>query len=154
MFPMYLSTQFEAVYTAEPELDNFWCLVTNCATARNIYAFRCAFGEDAGSTALNVTPTNAGGHFIGGHGHLPMIRIDDLGLAACDLLALDIEGAEFMALKGATGTIEKYRPLIVTEDKGHDVERFGASKGECHAWLNARNYKLHGFIGRDSVWLP
>jgi len=42
--------------------------------------------------------------------------IDDLGLAACHLLKLDIEGMEVEALRGAEQTVRAHRPLIYVEN--------------------------------------
>lgn len=44
-----------------------------------------------------------------------VVRIDDLALDRCDLIKIDIEGAEKPALTGAAETIRRLRPLILTE---------------------------------------
>jgi hypothetical protein len=43
------------------------------------------------------------------------MALDWLGLMACDLLMLDIEGCELFAIRGAVDTIYKHRPIIVAE---------------------------------------
>ena len=150
LFPSKLACYFDAVYTAEPDLENFVCLNLNCP-APNVYAFRAAFGEKAGTTGLHVTEGNAGGHWIEGSGMIPVLTIDSLGLPACDLIALDIEGAEFIALKGAERTIDAYHPTLILEDKGH-VKRFNQTAPEMHAWLRERGYRETAWAFRDRIW--
>lgn len=47
---------------------------------------------------------------------VPVVRIDDLGLAACHFIKIDVEGMERQALEGAAETIRRYRPLLYVED--------------------------------------
>jgi len=52
------------------------------------------------------------------------MTIDDLGLDACDLIQLDVEGFEAKVLQGASQTITRCRPVIMVEDRGHGT-RYG-----------------------------
>jgi FkbM family methyltransferase len=45
-------------------------------------------------------------------------RLDDTPIARCDLLKLDVEGAEYLVLQGARATIERCRPVILSEING------------------------------------
>jgi FkbM family methyltransferase len=54
------------------------------------------------------------------------IRIDDLGLTACDLIKLDVEGHEFAALRGAEQTLRMHRPVVILEEK-HDPQTLATS---------------------------
>ena len=42
-------------------------------------------------------------------------RLDDMAIDRCDLMKLDIEGAEYLMLQGALATIERCRPVILSE---------------------------------------
>lgn len=44
-----------------------------------------------------------------------VLRLDDLALDRCDLLKIDIEGAEQLAFSGAVETIQRLRPIIISE---------------------------------------
>jgi len=46
---------------------------------------------------------------------VPIMTIDSLALPACDVIKIDVEGAEPHAIRGARDTISKYRPTIVSE---------------------------------------
>lgn len=151
VYPSKLSEHFGAVYTAEPDVDNFSCMALN-ASKDGIYAFRAAFGAKAGTIGLHKVEGNAGAHWIAGKGTIPVVTIDSLGLPACDLIALDVEGAELIALMGAEATIKAHRPTIITEDKGH-ISRFGQQPQEMHRWLTERGYQNTAIAGRDRIWV-
>jgi len=152
LFPSKLACFFDAVYTAEPDHENFACLAINCP-APNVYAFRAAFGAKPGTIGLHFTESNAGGHYIEGKGTIPVITIDSLNLPDCDLIALDVEGAELIALQGAEQTVKRHRPVIITEDKGH-VRRFGQQACDLHEWLQSRDYQPVAWAFRDRIWAP
>jgi len=117
MYPRLLSEKFASVYTFEPDPLNFHCLVYNCQKM-NIYKFNAALGDIAGDLFLSRgSMTNTGTHTVNNNNGFKIIQmtIDSLNLSACDLIALDIEGYEEQALKGAIKTIEKYKPVIAAE---------------------------------------
>ncbi len=62
------------------------------------------------------------------------IALDNLGLARCDLIKLDVEGMEFEALEGARDTIERCRPVLL-------IEQIKAGRDQLHAWLAERGYE-------------
>jgi hypothetical protein len=57
-------------------------------------------------------PTNSDGEKI----KLPVIAVDDLKIEACNLLKIDAEGMEREIMTGASGTVEKFRPLLYLEN--------------------------------------
>ena len=113
---------FKHVYTFEPENVNFYCLCMNLAKLHNVYKFQSFLGsgEEITSSITNPADTqsepNSGMfHKTDQLGSIPVLSIDQLGLPACDLIHLDIEGGEYDALIGATETINKFKPLICLE---------------------------------------
>lgn len=62
------------------------------------------------------------------------VAIDNLGLARCDLIKIDIEGMELEALEGARETIERCRPILLIEQIKSDRERL-------RAWVAERGYE-------------
>ena len=127
-----LAKEFDAVYTFEPHPQNFRAAVLNLLDEENVIIQQAALGNE--NTLVNIDfpehPENHGGFRVVGSGNVPTVRIDDLGLEACDLLYLDIEGAEWNALKGATDTIRKFHPVIVIEDKPGCCMHFGYRAGD------------------------
>jgi len=49
-----------------------------------------------------------------------LVRLDSLGLPACHLIKMDVEGMELDVLLGATDTIRRCAPLIYTENDRRD----------------------------------
>lgn len=138
----YLSETFGEVWTIEPRLENYLCLVRNIARS-NIRPIWAALGESPGTTGIWCNPANAGSARIDGHGRVPVITIDELELDACDLITLDIEGYEPFAISGAKETIDKYRPVLLIEDRGHS-DKFGRDRG----WSS----EIQGYVVRKRLY--
>lgn len=151
VFPAALSAMFKRVYTFEPEHENFQCLVRN-AGAPNVFPQRAALGAINGGRKLTVQPRNTGGHqMTHDPGEIPMLRIDDLGLADCDLLLLDLEGYEFFALLGATATIMRTRPLISVEQNKKSRGQ-GFQPGAIELLLNSLDYRVRMTLGENIIF--
>jgi FkbM family methyltransferase len=153
VWPRAMGAKFRVVYTFEPDPVNFRCLCAN-APAENVFKFNAALGAVNHPVSLARRPDNVGAHQVDGEGDIPTMRIDDLGLRACDLIYLDVEGYELRALHGARATIANHRPVIVVEDKGMS-ERYGIAKGEVEAFVCERfRYRVVERPHRDVVMVP
>jgi FkbM family methyltransferase len=150
LYPLRLAAYFQQVYTFEPDAANFACMALNCALP-NVFKFQACLSDACGSVDLERDPQNAGAHFVKGVGIIPSLRLDDLKLDACDLIALDVEGMELAALKGAADTVTKFHPVIVVEEKGHGA-RYGVSAADLSQWLEERGYRLASRCRRDQIW--
>lgn len=124
VYPRLLSERFGRVFTFEPDPLNFHCLVNNCQKD-NIVKMNAALGDRRGLTDVRrVSMSNTGMHKVEETGStIPVVMIDDLMLPTCGLIALDIEGYEEYALRGARDTIRRCRPVIVVEAPGETVKR-------------------------------
>jgi FkbM family methyltransferase len=118
VYPLALAKVFDRVITLEPDTDNLDCLVAN-VTAENVTIYYAALGSRVEMCGiLRIDTDNCGSHKTLPGDAIPVQTIDGLGLDQCDLIWLDIEGAEADAIKGALATIEKFSPIIVLEEKG------------------------------------
>jgi FkbM family methyltransferase len=151
VYPKMLARHFRTVYTFEPEPANFKCLKHN-VNESNVVRFNAALSDKAGSCGLHIVPENTGAHWMEGSGDTPVATIDGLNLGACDLIALDIEGAELLALKGAENTIRQYRPTLIIEDKRHE-HRFGLHRDDTTKWMRDMGYVEISRVGLDKVWV-
>lgn len=120
VFALRYSQLFERVYTFEPQPDNFACLVDNC-DVDNVIAYNAPLSNDNENYSISddiFGRENFGaGYSVPDKNGLQAMRIDELSLDACDFIQLDIEGFEGNALHGGAETIDKYRPVIVLEEK-------------------------------------
>lgn len=151
IWPRWLAERFGLILTFEPDHANFTALAANTHDKPNVVRMQAALGHTPKLIGLSREAGNCGAHFVSGGGNVPTLRIDDLALPACGLICLDIEGAELDALKGATHTIAKHRPVIVIEDKGLS-ERFGHKQGDAERWLGKGfGYRVVARPHRDVV---
>jgi FkbM family methyltransferase len=144
VYPRSLAEHFGTVYTAEPDAENFAALKQNVPS--NVVAFQAALG-DGGTVGLKTEGLPPLSYHVVDTGDIPCLRVDDWGID-CGLIALDVEGYELAALKGAAQTIARCHPVIVVET-GHEA-RYGHSREDMVDWL--KGYRLVDRVGRDEVW--
>jgi FkbM family methyltransferase len=68
--------------------------------------------------------------------------VRDHSLPRLDLIKIDIEGAELLALQGAAETLRKHRPCIYLEVSPDYLARFGHSARELGEFLRGIGYEL------------
>lgn len=154
-WPLFLARYFEQVYTFEAHERNFRDL--QAIVPANVIAHHAALGDmNSFVTVMPGIRLTTGGFYVqrGGRVNTPgcvhMLTVDDLKLDVLDALVLDIEGAEFPALKGAEQTIQRCKPLIVVERNLPFGARFGYDFEELEAWVQALGYKPRKkLIGKD-----
>lgn len=96
-----------------------------------------------------------------------VVAVDDLGLAACDLMKIDVEGMELEVIAGATRTIGRFRPILYLEARERAPELFMTLDGLGYrAWwhhpplFSAANFRgmtedlWPGFFSYNVVCLP
>ena len=157
LFPKRLAQEFAAVYTFEPDPELFRIMLQN-APEPNIVRMQAAVGDKPGRVRMqrgNIKPhgnPHEGTTHVAGEGIIPMMKIDDLCLPDVDLIYLDIEGHEPLALKGAVETIEFSKPVIVLEINAN-LSRIGSSEAELHSQLIALGYGHSHTIVSDAVFI-
>jgi FkbM family methyltransferase len=135
-----------SVLAFEPQRIVFQTLCANLAlnSCVNVRAFQCGLGSEAGEIIVPFLdpclPANFGGlSLLEAENGEPvrLTTIDDLGLAACHMIKLDVEGMEVEALKGAARTIAAHRPLMYVENDRQ------ARSPELVALLFSWRYRLY-----------
>jgi FkbM family methyltransferase len=113
-----------AVHAFEPQRVVHAILCTNVAlnNLTNVRVEWQALGDAPGFVVLPqidyAAPGNFGGHAMRREGdgdRVRLGRIDDLDLAACHLIKIDLEGMEQAVLAGAAATIARHRPALYVE---------------------------------------
>ena len=158
IFPKALAREFQTVYRFEPAPELFAMLVHN-APEPNIVKFQAALGDVPQLVGVSRTrrdgkpDAHEGITHVAGAGTLPMLRVDDLRLPACDLLYLDVEGYELFALRGAHALIQRCRPVIAVEiNKG--IEFVGFTGDDVREYITKHQYRLAGASQSDEFYIP
>jgi FkbM family methyltransferase len=133
------------VFSFEPVPDNIRFLrkhleinkVTNCVI------WETAVGKTEGTAYFDRGPNRFAGHLSGQSEHslgVQVIVLDNLvssgELPPPDFIKCDIEGGEFDALSGTSGTLEKYGPTIFLATHGPEVHQ------QCLKLLRRLGYQL------------
>ncbi len=158
------------VYAIEPHLCNFNILAGNIALrgTQNAYPIRAMAGTADRMHLLAQIDATQGANFGAltaldrvseGHGFpTPEMRVDSLGLSACNLIKVDVEGHELEVLTGATETIDKYGPVILAEcnEKANEADSlatferiapFFRAHGYSMFWQFTRLFRPDNFLG-------
>ncbi len=159
LFPKRLAEEFDSVLTFEPDARLYDKMKIN-AWESNIKAYRAAVGCERTPVSISSArrdnsgrATHEGLTHVSGSGKIPQMMIDDLNLAHCDLLYLDIEGYEYNALRGAWQTIQRCKPVIGVEIN-RNIEFYGCSANELRDYICSFGYKLNFAMNSDEVYVP
>jgi FkbM family methyltransferase len=68
--------------------------------------------------------------------------LSDLGVTRIDVMKLDIEGAEWVALRGAINTITNCRPILILEIGRETCRAAGYEPEALVAWLVSLHYRI------------
>lgn len=91
----------------------------------------------------NIAPVEAGPRHV-----IPCLRLDDLlgEMPRCDLIKLDIEGAEPLAMRGAVALLERHRPKVIMElNRDALAAVAGVSVGAMIELMTALDYRPFAF---------
>ena len=159
VYPLLYTELFDLVYTFEPDPLSFFCLVNNCQLD-NITKFNAALGDQNGLIAMKeVQSNNRGMNKIEGTNqsgcYTPIVTIDSFEFKDVSLIQLDLEGYEVQAIKGATNTIQTYKPVIILECGDQNNPSDLKHRNEVFEMMKSIGYHNHKQLGRlDNVFLP
>ena len=114
---------FDQVIAFEPVAMFRECLEKN-VTASNISVESVALGDSEGQVRMIITEGNTGHTHVdpaSTNGDTRIIQLDSLNLQNVDYIKIDCEGFEYRVLQGAKETIQRCRPVVVIEQKPHDM---------------------------------
>lgn len=154
VWPRLLCERFAKVLTFEADHDNLECARRNLDGYDNIVLTEAALSDCEGMVGWEHSTSNTGKHRPSPDGKGELVKavtIDSLDLYALDALALDIEGHELFALKGAARTIERFSPAVLFEDNGR-CRRYGVASDGVQQWLSQRGYAEVARVFDDRIW--
>lgn len=127
------------VYSFEPNQLPFVCLTINVPLAKS---YMIALGESEGTCRVVENKKNYGASYIQ-EGNTTLVKpLDFLQLEQCDLIKLDVEGAEMSVLKGAHQTITKTKPTLVLEVSELNLSRFNLVPDDIYNYIKSINYHI------------
>ena len=157
VWPKKLASEFEYVYTFEPDAVSFHHLVLNVPEP-NVFKSQMALSDRR--RCLNFAHKSFTGHRVvksstGGDGYHPATMVDSLELWNLDALLLDIEGFEYFALKGAQKSIREFRPIILIEvSNKSSAEYYAIKHGASDRLIIELGYKLVAEVQNDHIYVP
>jgi FkbM family methyltransferase len=149
------------VYAFEADKDNFASLMNNIEinnVSSNVIAHNQAVGDECKKVKLFVNLDNDGGHALWDVSKHPfneqtrlkkkkptrvvdMVTLDSVIDEPIKLIKFDVEGCEFLALKGAEKLICKYSPVLILEINNSALGEMGTSKEEIFSYLESLGYE-------------
>ena len=122
----------------------------------NVTVTEAAVSDQAGSVTLDVSQSNVAASIVNDFGgtdtlNVETVKLDDIANEYGDMpnvIKLDVEGAEFMALQGAVDILEASKPTLVLEV--WDVA--DAHTQQSHDFLGALGYRAH--LIREQQLIP
>lgn len=70
-------------------------------------------------------------------------QVESLGLQTIDIIKIDVEGSELAVLKGSLKTIEKFKPIIVLEIAGKNLEAYNLTPSDLFKFIKELNYDIY-----------
>jgi FkbM family methyltransferase len=155
-----------AVIALEPVAEYRQRLVENIQLNdfRNVVVIPAALGESEGSLPIYV-PHSAYADGTRNDGLATLFASQDrsdlrevvdvrtldkvlaeLSVNRVDLIKLDIEGAEWAALRGAAETLDRFRPLLMLEIGRQTCRAAGYEPEGFVEWLASRGYRLERIV--------
>jgi FkbM family methyltransferase len=140
------------VYALEPSPENAQAVRDHASMNKvDIDVIEAAAAEVAGRADFLLVEERSWSHLAdrGSHGGtestitVDVVRLDDLGLPAPDVVKIDVEGSEGAVLRGMERTLAERRPVIICEL--HETNE------EVAALLEAAGYRLENLDGPEPV---
>jgi FkbM family methyltransferase len=128
-----------------------------CADRRSKVDLFVSPRSNTGTASLSRENASQAGD-VTGRVSVDALPLDDiverLDLSRVDVVKMDIEGAELLALRGATRTLARLRPVLVLEVMDRQLRNMGASEQELVAHLRDAGYVRGRAADGNVAWLP
>lgn len=156
-----MSEVFDKVIAVEPSSDTLEALVCNMRqfNCHNVDIKHVALGEKPGRISMvldgrGLMLKNTGARHTGPGVDVVVETIDSWQLPSLGFLKLDVEGSEFVALKGARKTLERCRPVVLYEDKSLWHFHFKQPRNAVSDFLTGLGYHEVARASMDAIWAP
>lgn len=138
----------------EPHEEAFTCLKYNLEKYSNVELYNVALSH--GSHMYHVLDghaNNIGASVIESSvdSQKYTMTLDELDFDKLNFILMDCEGSEYNVLLGARNTIDKFKPIIVTEVNDHHLQRFGSSRDQLFLLLDEMGYTYRNIFEGQSL---
>ena len=128
-----------------------------CSDAEATLEFFSAPRSNTGESSLSRTNASQEGTVKASY-HVRARPLDDIiaesGVSRVDAIKIDVEGAEFLVLKGAQKTLDRYHPMVLVEVIEPQLQAMGASSAGIVALLRAHGYAARATYGANVEFDP
>lgn len=164
------------VYAFEPVASNRRRLKKNVALNRLggvVTVVPLALGAERGRLVMRRVPVGHAANAVGEnmfsawdredvdrHGwpseEVDVLPLDDWGphLRRCDVIKIDVEGADLLVLRGAIQTINRFRPIILAEFNPYWMRQIGQSVDDVREFVRESRYQILRLFGDRFCPLP
>lgn len=152
LWSMPLARHFDRVEAFEPLPGHADCWERNLEGAGNAVLHMAALGDKLGSVMMSTEDRSSGDTHVveAGAGEMvPLMRLDEYALQDVDLMKLDCEGYELLALRGGKETLMRCKPVVVVEQKPQHADRYGFEPLAACRFLEGLGARLLGEIVGD-----
>jgi FkbM family methyltransferase len=149
-----MSPYFEQVSSFEivPELNKCFKQNMQKFDIRNVNIYNCGLGDKEKEVAIDFDPLSTFRTHVDKDtkGSIKIKTLDSYNFGNVDFIKMDVEGYEPLVVKGGIKTIEKFKPVILYEQKGH-AERFGYRKNIVMELLRDLKYRKLANVGSKNA---
>jgi FkbM family methyltransferase len=128
-----------------------------CSDSETTLTFYAAPRANTGMSSLSLTNAGRLGGIAASY-QVRARRLDDIvkeaGVTRVDAIKIDVEGAEFMVLKGAVEILDRYRPVVSAELIDEGLKEMGANSAEVVAFMRSHGYEPQQYEEQNMVFLP
>jgi FkbM family methyltransferase len=153
------------IYSFEPEINNYQRLKDNIKLngALNITAVHKACSDQNGMVVLSVAKDDNKGlnsiflsdEYKSHTQEIEAVTLDSFvksnNISNISLIKMDVEGAEFIALKGMKEVLTNLKPALVVEIVKNNLEAAGTSVEEFYTYLYRLGYKSYQIDGKHGL---
>lgn len=152
------------VFCFEPVSSNRERLGRNIALNQlgaTVSVIPVALGERPGTLVMRRVPTGEAANAVGENmfsawdrkaieregwpaEETELVRLDDWArcLDRCDLIKIDVEGADLLVLRGAAVTLDRFRPLVLAEFNPYWMKQIGQDLEDVRRLVRAIEYSV------------
>jgi FkbM family methyltransferase len=128
-----------------------------CADSESTLTFYSADPRNTGESSLSADNASQDGAIAASY-PVRARRLDDIlreaGVGRVHAIKIDVEGAEFLVLKGAVETLDRYRPVVAVEIVDRQLKSMGSSESELRAFMHAHGYRAVHAYEQNTIFVP